>query len=91
MPRLDERDGSVFATLIKDLWGDVTVTLDRAGRLVKLKSETDVRSDVGVSHDSMLKASYGSMGNHRHKSFRGTMWEVTNCLLYGLFYVLPVL
>ena len=72
-PRLDERDGSVFATLIKDLWGDVTVTLDRDGRLVKLKSETDVRSDVGLSHDSMLKASYGSMGNHKHKSFRGTM------------------
>ena len=71
MPRLDDRDANVFATLIKDLWSHVTMPLALTGKGVTSQSEIDSRSIGRSSHDSRAKVAYGNMNYNQHKSFRG--------------------
>ena len=61
LPRLLDRDASVFATLVRDLWPEVDVPMQFAGSHKFSKSE---EGGLNSKHSSMTL----SKGSSRHKS-----------------------
>ena len=74
LPRLDQRDASVFAKIVKDLWPHVT--LDDTTREMTRQPEVDDQSVGGSSQGSRIKPTYGHMTYSQPKSFRGMSQHV---------------